>query len=120
MTNFWSSALSIMKEKKIKQVDLMQATGQSRSGVSAWITRDLIPRADHALAIADRLGVSVRYLVTGKDDEVPPPMVRRLLELVSGMSDAELSWLCEQVVNYRILENRKKGEVSPASGTAAG
>lgn len=120
MTTFWSIALSLMKEKKIKQTDLMEVTGQSRSGVSAWITRDLIPRADHALAIADRLGVSVRYLITGKDDAMPAASVRRLLELVDGMSDAEVSWLCDQVVNYRILENRKRGEVSPASGTAAG
>lgn len=115
MTNFWSIALSIMKEKKIKQTDLIQVTGQSRSGVSAWVTRDLIPRADHALAIADKLGVSVRYLVTGKDDAELPYRVKELLRLAQGLNESELIYFCDQIKNYRVLEDRKKGEASPGS-----
>jgi hypothetical protein len=35
---------------------------------SQWIARGTIPRADVALAIADYFGVSVRWLLYGKDD----------------------------------------------------
>ena len=113
MLIFWNKALSIMKEKKLKQIDLADATGKNKSSVSDWINHDVYPKVDDALKIADLLGVSVRYLVTGQDDAMPSPPLRRLLELAQGFSDAEISWFCQQMVNYRMLEERKKGEVSP-------
>ena len=119
MSIFWNTARSIMKSKRIKQVDLIEATGQSRSGVSAWITRDLIPRADHALAIADRLGVSVRFLVLGQDEEQPPLYIKELVSLAQGLTEAEVGYFCEQIRNYRELEDRKKGGGSHASDSAA-
>jgi len=119
MSIFWNTARSIMKSKHIKQVDLIDATGQSRSGVSAWITRDLIPRADHALAIADRLGVSVRYLVLGVDEEQPPLYIKELVKLAQGLTEAEVIYFCDQIRNYRELEDRKRGGASHASDSAA-
>ena len=120
MSVFWDTALFLMDKKNLKQVDLIKATGQSRSGVSAWINRDIIPQADAALKIADLLGVSVRYLVTGQDPAELPYRVKELLRLAQGLNESELIYFCDQIKNYRVLEDRKKGEASPGSSESAG
>jgi transcriptional regulator with XRE-family HTH domain len=62
--------------------DLLRERGETRralvaagavdsvQNITAWSKRGTIPRADNALAIADYLGVSVRWLLTGKDKKV--------------------------------------------------
>lgn len=84
---FWSNALPIMKDKKIKRVDIASATGKSRSAITDWIKRKVFPAADDALRLADLLGVSVRYLVTGEDEEGISPRERELLQICSILSE---------------------------------
>jgi transcriptional regulator with XRE-family HTH domain len=42
---------------------------ESVQNITAWLKRGTLPRADNALAIADYLGISVRWLLTGKDEK---------------------------------------------------
>jgi transcriptional regulator with XRE-family HTH domain len=42
---------------------------KSVTSFTDWLQRDTVPRADVALAIANYLGVSVEWLITGEDDE---------------------------------------------------
>lgn len=79
--------VSLMKQKHIKQADIIRATGRSNATVSDWITKGAVPKIDDGLAIADLLGVSVRYLVTGKDDSGISHREKELLEVCSELPD---------------------------------
>ncbi|MEO0496302.1 MAG: S24 family peptidase [Pseudomonadota bacterium] len=48
---------------------LASATGLSDGAVHGYLKRNSIPRGDAAVAIADHLGVSLRWLLTGEEDE---------------------------------------------------
>ncbi len=48
------------------QAWLCEETDISTTTLSGWVTKDRIPPADKAQAIANALGVTVEYLVTGK------------------------------------------------------
>lgn len=61
----------------MRQADLAKACGVSVPAVSQWENGDVNIRPEHLLHLADVLQVSVRYLVTGKEDKnastSPPP-----------------------------------------------
>jgi transcriptional regulator with XRE-family HTH domain len=46
---------------------LYRKTGIPKGTFSSWKTRNIIPRADEAYLIAEALGVSVEYLLSGRD-----------------------------------------------------
>lgn len=79
--------LSLMKEKHLRQADLARATGRSSASVSEWFSKGVSIKVIDAVAIADLLGVSVRYLATGKDDEHLLPREKKLLKVCSSMPD---------------------------------
>ncbi len=58
---------NILKEKKLKQKDLAAYTGISTSAISAWNKNNTNPAAESISTIADFLGVSIEYLLTGKE-----------------------------------------------------
>lgn len=58
----------ILKEKRLKQKDLSEYTGISTSAISAWNKNNLNPAADKLSIIADFLGVSLSFLITGKEE----------------------------------------------------
>lgn len=59
----------ILKEKRLKQKDLSEYTGISTSAISAWNKNNLNPAADKLSIIADFLGVSLSFLITGKEEQ---------------------------------------------------
>ena len=85
--DFWSITLPLMKAKGIKQKDIAELTGHSSGTVSDWIRVRIVPKADDALKIADLLGVSVRYLVTGKTDRELSQRENDLLRLCSILKE---------------------------------
>lgn len=56
-----------LNELKLKQVDLIEATGLSKGAVSKWITGTSVPSSEHIPAIANKLQVSTEWLLTGQD-----------------------------------------------------
>ena len=113
--DFWSNALLIMKKEKIKRVDIASATGKSRSAVTDWIKRKVFPAADDALIIADLLGVSVRYLVTGKDDSDLSAKEKELLAACKGFSDSMFNKMIHEANGIKEMMLQEKGEISPES-----
>ena len=89
--NFWDNAHPFMEKKKVKQKDIALLTGHSSGRVSDWIKEKVVPKADDALKIADLLGVSVRYLVTGEDEEGISPRERELLDVCRLLPDRKFS-----------------------------
>jgi len=52
------------KERK----NLIKAVNLNKNSITNWDTRGTIPAADVVLRIADFLGVSIRWLLTGEDE----------------------------------------------------
>lgn len=57
---------SLLDKNGMSQNDLARDLGLAPQTISSWKTRGTIPAADMAIRIAEKLNVSVEYLVTGK------------------------------------------------------
>ena len=55
----------LMADRGLQQKDLAKKVGISSNGISTWKITGALPRADVAVKIADILGVTVEYLITG-------------------------------------------------------
>lgn len=111
MSIFWDKALGLMKNQKLRQADMARALGVSKTTVFNWINRDTLPQVDNALKIADALGVSVRYLVTGLDEEQLPHDIREIVKLCYSMDPVD------RQTAYNMLKQFVKGQVRKAQGT---
>jgi transcriptional regulator with XRE-family HTH domain len=69
--------------------DLIIAIGANRGVLTNWDKRETIPAADIALKIADYLGVSVRWLITGKDEQSLTLEERNLLSKYSRLDERD-------------------------------
>ena len=112
--DFWSNALPLMEKKAIKRVDISKATGKTKSAVSDWIKRKVYPAADDALKIADLLGVSVRYLVTGNDDRQLSQRERELLDVCRLLNDRKFSIVLK---NAKAVREDMEQELSNVSSS---
>ncbi len=59
---------TILKQKHLKQKDLADYSGISTSAISAWNKNNTNPAAESLSIIADFLGVSLEYLITGQEN----------------------------------------------------
>lgn len=64
---FWKNVSQIMKNKKISQETLCEHIGISVWTLRGSISKQILPRVDVAKQIADYLGTSVDFLLTGKE-----------------------------------------------------
>lgn len=113
--DFWSVALPLMKTRGIKQKEIVELTGRSSGTVSDWIKDKTVPRADDAVKIADLLGVSVRYLVTGEVERELSDRENELLRICSILSDDKF----EAVLNVaRVM--RKDTDRELGGGSSSG
>ena len=63
-TQFWHR----YKELADKDLPIILRTGISQPTLSSWKSRGIFPRADQAYLIAEAIGTTVEYLVTGKGE----------------------------------------------------
>ena len=112
---FWDNALPLINQREIKQADLVRLTGKAKSTVWNWFERKTVPQADDAVKIADLLGVSVRYLVTGEDDKELSAREKELLDVCSLMSDRKFSIVLK---NAKAVREDMEQELS--SGSSSG
>lgn len=56
---------SLCKDKKLSLAQLEREVGLSAGAISKW--KQCVPRADILLAIAERLGTTVKYLIKGEE-----------------------------------------------------
>ena len=120
MIDFWKNAQKLMDDKGVKQIDLARLTGKNKSSVSDWIKHGVLPKADDAVKIADYLGVTVRYLVTGERAENElSPLEQRLLEVCKGLSDPQMHKVIKEAVDIRIMVSQEKGVDFPGGSNSA-
>ena len=66
--DFWIRVKSLIKAHKMSQKAFAEYIGIPIQTFNGWISRNCIPDASRACAIAQSLGVTVEYLVMGVDD----------------------------------------------------
>lgn len=101
-----------LKKLHISKGKFYEDLGLANNTSTNWSKRGTVPSADVALRIADYLGVSVRYLITGEDNEIPI-RIREVVELCRELDDKELETVCSML---RGLQKRDLSE----SGTGVG
>jgi transcriptional regulator with XRE-family HTH domain len=73
-----------------KDLPVILKTSIKQSTISMWRHRKNFPRADEAVKIAEALGTSVEFLVTGKDKDIAPCSPASLeLALIAERLDEE-------------------------------
>lgn len=79
---FGERVLRLLKEQDISQKDFAQDIGATESAVSKYISDDRTPRMEILANMATALGVTVDYLVTGKEneDKIPFTILTRNIE----------------------------------------
>jgi len=65
--NFWERVNELLEKNEINKKTLAADAGFDASNITKGIKNNNSPSAETAVKIAARLGVSVEYLVTGKD-----------------------------------------------------
>jgi transcriptional regulator with XRE-family HTH domain len=78
---FWKVVKKEVDRQKTSFEWLYRKTGISKGTFASWKNRNIIPRADEAHKIACALGVSVEYLLTGRDGAGHPsnPMLEEII-----------------------------------------
>lgn len=66
MLDFWIRVKDLIKEKNTTQDKIALQINERADNFSRWIQKDRLPDAEQTYKIANALGVSVEYLVTGK------------------------------------------------------
>ncbi|QSH93589.1 helix-turn-helix domain-containing protein [Treponema phagedenis] len=72
MLDFWIRVKDLIKEQNTTQDKIATQINERADNFSRWIQKDRLPDAEQSYKIADALGVSVEYLVTGKEKDNAP------------------------------------------------
>ena len=94
MNLFYKRVALKLVEIERKRSWLLDRTGIRPSTWSSWEKNDRYPPADRAVAIADALGLSVEYLVAGKETPFDlrgtSPKIAEISQRLMEMSDGQL------------------------------
>ena len=84
--NFGQRVETLLKEKQIKPSDFYKAIGIIPQAYYDWKKKGQIPYATTALKVAHFFGVTVEYLITGKDENPLQAKVNELQEKLREIS----------------------------------
>jgi transcriptional regulator with XRE-family HTH domain len=94
----------------MEQKELATKTGLSLKTIENYVKKDSsVPSADKAVAIAQALGVTVEYLITGKKtkkEPIPaiPPQHKEVMDIVSKLSKYNyevITYLAKTLLNLQ-------------------
>ena len=106
---FWER-LDSEVEKNSSRKEIAIKAGIAANTISMWGARRNFPTADVAVKIAESLGVSVEYLVSGKDASGLPVRVLGIARNLATLSDEDLDDI-EALVAAKVAR-RKAGEAN--------
>lgn len=84
---FWDRIKTILTEKNLTESELSKRAGVTQASVNGWKTKGAIPRADIAYKVADFLGTTVEYLVTGSKPESMTIQENKALLQLQSLTD---------------------------------
>ena len=109
--NFFDRVRIEVKQNNTTIEDLLASVFNeevSRSTYNTWKRRGTLPRANQAVSIANALGVTVEYLVTGQDSSGFPERIRRLAKKMMALSESDLSAI-EAMVDVKTIHQSGGG-----------
>jgi transcriptional regulator with XRE-family HTH domain len=94
----------------VKQLSIKAST--AKGALDSYLGKqESMPPADTAVKIANALGVTVEYLITGKDTNVDKrrtifsPAIRAILQILNGMNDDDINFILEIT---KLVKNKSK------------
>lgn len=69
MSSISDRIIQRMTELKVRQVDLIEATGATKGAVSKWVAGTNVPKAEYLPGLAAVLKTTQEWLLTGKEPE---------------------------------------------------
>lgn len=69
--DFWDRVKVLLKSNKKTQLELCNATGINLGTLKGQMTKNNSPSIDEIFLIANYLNVSIDFLITGKEKELP-------------------------------------------------
>ena len=63
---FWKRVKLLLKERNLTQAAAAKVCGRSLYTFKGWMSKNIIPPLDNAYDLAQLLGISLEYLITGK------------------------------------------------------
>lgn len=85
-----------LSQKKISQKEFALQIGLNEKTVSAWKKNNSLPPADKLFEISNYLGLSLNYLLTGKEPELSDKQ-QQLLSLFNQLSDENQIKIVERI-----------------------
>ncbi|MDR1748389.1 MAG: helix-turn-helix domain containing protein [Spirochaetaceae bacterium] len=117
---FWSIVKKEVEKQNTTFEWLYRKTKIPKGTFSSWKNRNIVPRADEAYRIADALGVSVEYLLTGMDtaEHLSNPGIQEIVERIIFFDDTDLESVKALVrtMSTRYLKSDITGMSSKVSG----
>lgn len=93
-----------LKYQDIRVKELADRTGISKRAIDHYLAEKYTePTAETAVKIAKELGVSVEYLVTGKNSEIPDtikPEIINLIRDINHLPDKDIEFIKEMVRRF--------------------
>ena len=90
-----------LKYQDIRVKELADRTGISKRAIDHYLAEKYTePTAETAVKIAKELGVSVEYLVTGKNSEIPDTIKPEIINLIRDMNhlpDKDIEFIKEMI-----------------------
>ena len=109
--NIGTNIYTLRKEKKITQAQLAEKLGVSEQAVSKWENDQCSPDVSLFPIIADYFGVSMEYLLTGKN-ETDPALSFEEESIISAyrlLDDGQKDLVCKMLGIKRDLSLSKEG-----------
>ena len=66
---FWKRVKTLLKERNLTQDAAARVCGRSLSTFKGWMSKNIIPPLDNAFDLARLLGVSLEFLITGREND---------------------------------------------------
>ena len=92
---FWGRAKPLIKAHKMTQKQFAEYMGISINTLEGWIKYDRVPETTMAYSIAVTLGVTLNYLLGGKERDIA---TARLKELEARNAAARIAELSRQIM----------------------
>ena len=102
MSNFWEQVDEELKFQGLSRKYLAEKCGFDATLLAKGISRGSTPSADTAVKIASVLGVSVEYLVTGKDENTQQNQENEQSQLRLYRKYHELIEKCEKLPQEQV------------------
>jgi len=88
MNAFWHRVKIRLKEKSVTQDAAAKAVGLPPNRFRTWMSRSMIPPLSYAYKLSRYLGVSLEYLINGKDTDKASQITKSNREMLVLLKDA--------------------------------